>query len=68
MVNKGKKHESVSGDSENIALVISLFFSFLGYIVNIRPKIGEYVCGFCDCFVFITILFLIILKVRNRLG
>ena len=50
----------------DIALLISMLIGFMGYFVNIRPKIGEYGCGFADCFLLLAVLILFLLRIKQQ--
>jgi hypothetical protein len=59
MARKRKRQTSKNDGTPDIPFTfISLLISFLGYIVNIRPKLGEYEQGFLDCILIVLTIFL----------
>ena len=43
-------------DSDVLIRLVGLLFGFLSYIVNVRPKLGQYEQGFLNCSLVIVAL------------
>lgn len=67
MARKRKKHNSKEILSfTDVALLLSLTFDLMGYIVFVRSAIGQYECGLMDCFLSFSVLILLVLRITKK--
>ena len=67
-MRKKRKHRNSQNKTTSNGLIslLSLFIACLGYLVNIRPKLGQYESGFIDCLLVIIILLALWFEVLPR--
>ena len=67
MRKKRRHHNSQNKTtSEGFVSLLRLLIACLAYLVNIRPKLGQYESGFIDCLFVVLILLALWFKVLSK--
>jgi len=67
MVKKRKRRNSQNkANSNGLDSFLSLLIGYLGYFVNIRPKLGQYERGFFDCLLIVLFFLVVWFKILSK--
>ena len=73
MTRKNKYRDTTQGkiEPEVIGLILGLFFAYLEYFLDLRPKlvaVGLYQLGFIDCIIVVFSILLLFGVLKNNLN